>query len=85
MKLDIHHLVQGDIVLECIHLAEDLVTEETMFRAMFHTSFIRSNVLMLNRDEIDVPWDAKDQFSKEFRAEVRYCFANVYVSPFSKL
>jgi hypothetical protein len=37
---------------------------------MFNTSFISSNILMLNRDEIDTLWDAKDQFPKDFRAEV---------------
>jgi hypothetical protein len=44
--------------------------EEMMFRAVFNTAFIRSNILMLNRDEIDMLWDAKDRFPKNFRAEV---------------
>lgn len=70
MKLNIHCRVQGDVVLECIHLEDDLVREEMMFRFMFHTAFVRSNVLMLNHDEVDVLWDAKVQFSKEFKAEV---------------
>lgn len=70
MKIDIHSRIQGDVVLECIHLEEDLVREEMIFRVMFHTAFVRLNILMLNRDEIDVLWDAKDQFPKEFRAEV---------------
>lgn len=70
MKLDIRCRVQGDIVLECIHLDDDQVREEMMFRFMFHTAFVRSNVLMLNRDEVDVLWDAKVQFPKEFKAEV---------------
>ncbi|XP_062195835.1 formin-like protein 6 isoform X2 [Phragmites australis] len=43
-----------------------------MFRVMFSTAFIRSNILMLNRDEIDILWDAKDRFPKEFRAEVLF-------------
>ncbi|KAF7134492.1 hypothetical protein RHSIM_Rhsim08G0150800 [Rhododendron simsii] len=72
VKLNIHCRVQGDVVLECIHLEDDLVREEMMFRFMFHTAFVRSNVLMLNRDEVDVLWDAKVQFSKEFKAEVRF-------------
>ncbi|KAL2482428.1 Formin-like protein 20 [Forsythia ovata] len=76
VKLDIHCRVQGDVVLECIHLDDDLVGEDMMFRVMCHTAFIRSNVLMLTRDEIDVPWDAKDQFSKEFRAEVLFSDAD---------
>ncbi|KAL5980299.1 hypothetical protein ACLOJK_028207 [Asimina triloba] len=37
---------------------------------MFNTAFIRSNILMLNRDEIDILWNAKDLFPKDFRAEV---------------
>jgi formin 2 len=41
-----------------------------MFRVMFHTAFVRANILMLIRDEIDTLWDAKDQFPKDFRAEV---------------
>ncbi|KAK4343277.1 hypothetical protein RND71_036371 [Anisodus tanguticus] len=40
-----------------------------MFRAMFNTSFIKSNILILNHDEVDTLWDAKDQFPKDFRAE----------------
>lgn len=70
VKIDIHHRVQGDVVLECIHLDDDLVREEVMFRFTFHTAFVRSNVLMLNREEVDVLWDAKDQFPREFKAEV---------------
>lgn len=70
MKIDIHHCVQGDVVLECIHLDDDLVREEMMFRVMFHTAFVRSNVLMLSRGEVDVLWDSKDQVPKDFKAEV---------------
>ena len=68
MKIDIHHRVQGDVVLECIHL--DHVREEMMFRVMFHTTFVRGSVLMLSRDEVDVMWDARDQIPKNFKAEV---------------
>lgn len=70
VKIDIHCRVQGDVVLECINLDEDLLREEMIFRVMFHTAFVRANILMLNRDEIDVLWDAKDQFPKDFRTEV---------------
>ncbi|KAK9278701.1 hypothetical protein L1049_028276 [Liquidambar formosana] len=76
VKIDIHCRVQGDVVLECIHLDEDLVREEMMFRVMFHTAFVRSSVLKLSRDEIDVLWDAKDQFSRDFRAEVLFSDAD---------
>ncbi|XP_077238090.1 formin-like protein 18 isoform X2 [Tasmannia lanceolata] len=70
VKIDIQCHIQGDVVLECISLDEDLEREEMMFRVMFNTAFIRSNILMLNRDEIDILWNAKDRFPKDFRAEV---------------
>ncbi|XVF11870.1 hypothetical protein REPUB_Repub08aG0064600 [Reevesia pubescens] len=43
-----------------------------IFRVMFHTAFVRGNISIFNRDEIDVLWDAKDQFPKDFRAEVLF-------------
>ncbi|KAF5456814.1 hypothetical protein F2P56_026253 [Juglans regia] len=70
VKFDINCHVQGDVVLECISLDEDLEREEMMFRAMFNTAFIQSNILIINRDEIDILWNCKDQFHKDFRAEV---------------
>ncbi|KAK9683698.1 hypothetical protein RND81_10G158900 [Saponaria officinalis] len=70
LKIDIHCHVQGDVVLECISLDDDLEHEQMMFRVMFSTAFIRSNILMLNRDEIDTLWDSKDKFPKDFRTEV---------------
>lgn len=70
VKIDIHCHVQGDVVLECISLDGDLEREQMMFRVMFNTAFIRSNILMLNRDEIDMLWNAKDHFPKNFRVEV---------------
>ncbi|KAL0416321.1 UNVERIFIED_CONTAM: Formin-like protein 20 [Sesamum latifolium] len=76
VKVDIHSRVQGDIVLECAHLEDDHVKEQIIFRVMFHTAFIRSNVLMLTRDEVDVLWDAKDQLSGEFRVEVLFSDAD---------
>ncbi|PHT42352.1 Formin-like protein 18 [Capsicum baccatum] len=72
VKIDINCHIQGDVVLECICLHDDLQREQMMFRAMFNTAFIRSNILMLNRDELDTLWDAKDQFPKDFRAEVLF-------------
>ncbi|KAG5564034.1 hypothetical protein RHGRI_000268 [Rhododendron griersonianum] len=62
----------GDVVLECISLNDDMEREEMMFRVMFNTAFIRSNILNVNQDEIDIVWDAKDQFPKDFRAEVLF-------------
>ncbi|KAH6757562.1 hypothetical protein C2S51_038710 [Perilla frutescens var. frutescens] len=72
VKIDINCHVQGDVVLECITLDDNLEDEEMMFRVMFNTAFIRSNVVMLNRDEIDTLWNVKDQFPKDFRAEVLF-------------
>jgi len=79
VKIDIRCHVQGDVVLECIHLSDDFVGEEVMFRVMFHTAFVRSNILTLSRDEIDIQWDAKDQFPKDFKFEVSCCFPYVIV------
>lgn len=44
--------------------------EVMMFRVMFNTAFIRSNILMLNPDNLDILWEAKDHYPKGFRAEV---------------
>lgn len=70
VKIDINCHVQGDVVIECIALSDNLDDEEMMFRVMFNTAFIRSNVVMLNRDEIDTLWNVKDLFPEDFRAEV---------------
>ncbi|VFR01829.1 unnamed protein product [Cuscuta campestris] len=75
IKIDIHCHVQGDVVLECITLQEqddELECEEMMFRVVFNTAFIRSNILILNRDEVDMLWDVKDQFPMDFRAEILF-------------
>ncbi|GAU17687.1 hypothetical protein TSUD_07490 [Trifolium subterraneum] len=81
VKIDIHCHVQGDVVLECISLEGDLESEQMMFRLMFNTAFIRSNILMLNRDEIDMSWTARDHFPKNFRVEV--LFSDMEASSFS--
>ncbi|KAK9947356.1 hypothetical protein M0R45_002985 [Rubus argutus] len=70
VKIDINCHIQGDVVVECISLHDDMEREEMMFRVMFNTAFIRSNILMLNRDEIDMLWDVKEQFPKDFRVEI---------------
>ncbi|XP_051113392.1 formin-like protein 20 [Andrographis paniculata] len=72
VKLDIRCRVQGDVVVECIHLEDDLVKEEILFRFMFHTEFVRSNVLIVTREDIDVLWDANDEIPKELGAEVLF-------------
>lgn len=71
IKIDIQCLVQGDIVLECVHLDLDPEKEVMMFRIMFNTAFIRSNVLMLNSDDVDILWGSKERYPKNFRAEVK--------------
>lgn len=70
VKIDIHCHILGDVVLECITLGSDLEREEMMFRVVFNTAFLRSNILTLNRDEIDVLWNTTDRFPKDFSAEV---------------
>ncbi|XP_071694438.1 formin-like protein 20 [Rutidosis leptorrhynchoides] len=76
-KIDVHYRVQGDVVLECIHLDDDdNVKEEILFRVVFHTAFIRGYVLMLGRDEVDLMWDAQDQVPKDFKAEVLFVDAD---------
>ncbi|OVA10331.1 Tensin phosphatase [Macleaya cordata] len=72
IKIDIQCLVQGDVVLECLHLDIDLDREIMMFRIMFNTAFIRSNILMLNCEDLDILWDSKERFPKGFRAEVLF-------------
>ncbi|KAJ0031104.1 hypothetical protein Pint_14595 [Pistacia integerrima] len=72
VKIDINCHIQGDVVLECINLNDDMEREEMMFRVVFNTAFIRSNILMLNLDEVDIFWDAKELFPKGFRAEILF-------------
>ncbi|KAK7407041.1 hypothetical protein VNO78_08681 [Psophocarpus tetragonolobus] len=72
IKIDIQCLVQGDVVLECVHLDLDPEREVMMFRVMFNTAFIRSNILMLNTENLDILWDSKDRYPKGFRAEVLF-------------
>lgn len=70
IKIDIQCWVQGDVVLECVHMDLDPEREVMMFRVMFNTAFIRSNILILNSDNLDILWEAKDHYPKGFRAEV---------------
>ncbi|WCJ30388.1 Formin-like protein 18 [Euphorbia peplus] len=81
IKIDIHCHIQGDVVMECISVDSDLEREQMIFRVMFNTAFIRSNILMLNCDEIDILWNVKDQFPKDFRAEVLFSEMNSTSSP----
>ncbi|XP_027338399.1 formin-like protein 13 [Abrus precatorius] len=72
MKVNINCHIRGDVLIESINLYGDMESEQMMFRAMFNTAFIGSNILLLNRDKIDVLWCAKDNFPKEFRAEILF-------------
>ncbi|KAL4285242.1 hypothetical protein GQ457_16G000460 [Hibiscus cannabinus] len=83
VKFDIRCHVVGDVVLECISLDGDRRRELLMFRVMFNTAFIKSYMLMLNREEIDILWNAKDLFPKDFRAEVIFSDMDVRTSAFS--
>ncbi|GMI92448.1 hypothetical protein HRI_002914100 [Hibiscus trionum] len=83
VKINIPCHVVGDVVLECISLDSVQDRELMMFRIMFNTAFIRSNILMLNREEIDTLWNAKDQFPKDFRAEVIFSDMDVATSSIS--
>nr|ACT55265.1 formin 2B [Physcomitrium patens] len=72
VKIDVQCPVRGDVVLECINLDPETDREGMMFRIMFNTAFIRSNILILTRDDIDIVWNAKERFPKDFRAEVLF-------------
>ncbi|KAF2308883.1 hypothetical protein GH714_022722 [Hevea brasiliensis] len=72
IKIDIQCMVQGDVVLECVHQDLDPEREVMMFRVMFNTAFIRSNILILNSENLDILWDSKERYPKGFRAEVLF-------------
>lgn len=74
VKIDVQCPVRGDVVMECINLDHETEREEMMFRIMFNTAFIRSNILILTRDDIDIMWNAKERYPKDFRAEVIFFF-----------
>jgi formin 2 len=79
-KLNVGSCVQGDVVLECLHVDDGRGNERLMFRVMFNTFFIQSHILMLNFEDIDVPWDADHQFTKNFKAEVGHDFSCIHVA-----
>lgn len=80
MKLNVGSFVQGDVVLECLHVDDGRGNERLMFRVMFNTFFIQSHILLLNFEDIDVPWDADHQFTKNFKAEVGHDFSCMHVA-----
>ncbi|KAJ3673025.1 hypothetical protein LUZ60_006399 [Juncus effusus] len=85
IKLSARCQIQGDVVLECLHVSDDLEKEEIMFRFMFNTSFIRSNSLLLNRDELDFPWNSRDNFPPDFRVEVKFSDSDSFESETEEL
>lgn len=54
------------------HKGDDSVySEHMMFRIAFNTNYARSNMLILTRDSMDILWDEKDRFARNFKVEVR--------------
>ncbi|XP_042753021.1 formin-like protein 13 [Lactuca sativa] len=72
VKIDINCNIQGDVVLECINLTDDLLKETVMYRTIFNTAFIKSNTLIMSREEVDISWDKKHQFPRDFKAELLF-------------
>ncbi|CAA7032359.1 unnamed protein product [Microthlaspi erraticum] len=72
VKIDINCHVQGDIVIECLSLNDDMEREAMLFRVAFNTAFVRSNNLILNHDEVDTLWHLKEQFPKGFKVELLF-------------
>lgn len=70
IKINIRCPVRGDVVMECISLDEDFKHEVMVFRVMFSTAFVEDNLLLLDRDQIDILWDTKHRFPLDFRVEV---------------
>jgi hypothetical protein len=56
--------------MECITVDEDFKHEVMVFRVMFNTAFIEDNLLLLDRDQIDILWDTEHRFPVDFRVEV---------------
>nr|BAJ94513.1 predicted protein [Hordeum vulgare subsp. vulgare] len=70
IKINIRCPVQGDVVMECLSVDEDFKHEVMVFRVMFSTAFVEDNLLLLDRDQIDILWDTKHRFPVDLRVEV---------------
>ncbi|CAL1403806.1 unnamed protein product [Linum trigynum] len=81
VKVDLRCRVQGDIVIECVYLDEELLNEQMIFRVMFHTAFVPEKILILKRDDVDILWDARDRFPREFKAVALFANANTVPPP----
>jgi hypothetical protein len=80
IKADIGCDIQGDVVIECIHVADEN-HEDIMFRVMFNTCFLRSNMMIFTLDDIDLPWNgSKEKFQQDFKIEV-YIFSQPLLLP----
>jgi len=51
-----------------------------VFRVIFNTAFIEDNLLLLDRDQIDILWDTKHRFPVDFRVEVIFSEIDVTTS-----
>eukprot|EP00899_Mesostigma_viride_P003760 jgi/Mesvir1/13385/Mv15054-RA.1 len=104
IKINIGCKVQGDIVLQCLHViipppslpgtplyepplpagdvdnaavvaavaAAAAVEEVEMFRAVFNTAFVRTNLLDLGMDQVDVALADRDKFDKDFQLQILF-------------
>uniref|UniRef100_A0A0E0NWU3 C2 tensin-type domain-containing protein n=1 Tax=Oryza rufipogon TaxID=4529 RepID=A0A0E0NWU3_ORYRU len=80
VKVNIECQVRGDVVVECGHVGEntDEEEEEAMFRIMFNTCFVESNMMVLTLDDIDLPWNCrKERFQEDFKIEVFFSEVDV--------
>ncbi|KAM3314732.1 hypothetical protein ACQJBY_033496 [Aegilops geniculata] len=70
IKADIGCQIQGDVVIECIHVGDE-DHEEIMFSVMFSTCFLQSNMTVFTLEDIDLPWNCnKEKFQEDFKIEV---------------
>lgn len=70
IKANIECQIQGDVFIECIHVG-DKDHEQIMFRIMFNTCFLQSNLMVFTLDDIDLPWNCnRDKFQEDFKIEV---------------
>uniref|UniRef100_A0A0E0ITU7 C2 tensin-type domain-containing protein n=1 Tax=Oryza nivara TaxID=4536 RepID=A0A0E0ITU7_ORYNI len=80
VKVNIECQVRGDVVIECGHVGEntDEEEEEAMFRIMFNTCFLESNMMVLTLDDIDLPWNCRrERFQEDFKIEVFFLEVDV--------
>ncbi|KAL8162655.1 hypothetical protein V2J09_014144 [Rumex salicifolius] len=72
VKINLECRVQGDVFIECIHLGDDLVSEEKIFKVMFHTAFVQSYTMLLGPSEVDVLSNANCKIPNDFKVEVLF-------------